>query len=268
MRKPASPRQKAASAALGYAGLAIILILGCCGGSTRSRPVGAVLPTYQDNCNAELGIRGRQGILLDKTYFVINYNPAWGSAYWVAECVTAADLKGKAKRKGIAFFADPELPESLAVTPKDYTGSGFDRGHLAPAGDMVRSKAAMKASFSMANMHPQYPDLNRQSWRLLEEAVRDSILAKGKGWVVTGQLIGQFPKWIGKTHRVVVPDFSFKAVLLLDEDGNYSGFAALGHNVKEDAPTDFVPIDSIEALSGFDFFPLLEDVLENRIEAE
>ena len=250
----------------GWLGLTIAFLVGCCGGVTRPAHQRAIFPTYSDGCNAELGIKGVQGILLDKTYFVINYNSAWGSPFWVAECLTAKDLKGKASRKGVAFYTDPDLPESLAVTPKDYTGSGFDRGHLAPAGDMVRSKAAMKTSMIMSNMHAQYPDLNRNSWRLLEEAVRDSVLAKGKAWIVTGQLVDPFPKYIGKKHRVAVPAFSFKAVLLLDENGGYSGFGALGLNDKEDAEVDYIPIDSVEVLSDFDFFSLLPDSVENKVE--
>lgn len=252
-------------------GLAFVFLMGlgtACDSSPKFGAFGKAkpsIPLYSDNCAALLGIGGTQGILLDKTYFVVNYCPAWGSPFWVAECLQASDIKKTSKRP--PFFADPNLPESLRVTPGDYTGSGFDRGHLAPYADMARSKAAMKASMVMSNMHPQYPSLNRESWRLLEEAVRDSVAAKGKGWVVTGQIVRSVPFFIGKKHGVVVPDLSFKVVLLLDDAGHYSGFGALGLNVKDDAPTDYVSIDSVEVLSGFDFFPLLPDSIENRIES-
>lgn len=262
-----SRSKKVASFALAGAGLAFALWIVVAAGQTTSGSKPSPTPVYSGP-NAELGIRGRQGRILDKDYFVINWNPAWRSAFWVAECLTPADLKVKANRKGVPFYVDPELPESLAVSPKDYTGSGFDRGHLAPAADFSRSKAAMKACFVMSNMHAQYPALNRESWRLLEEAVRDSVKVKAKVWIVTGQLVAEsFLRRIGNTHWTAVPSHSFKVICMLDRSGNYSGFGALGHNVKDGAAVDFVPIDSIETLSGFDFFVNLPDSIQKKVEA-
>lgn len=258
-------------AILGGMGIAGALVWGLAGRhpapAPARLPTPLIAPVYSDQTNAQLGIGGKQGRLLGKDFFVINYNDAWGSAYWVAECLTPADLKGNANRKGVPFYAEPDLPDSLAVTPKDYVGSGYDRGHLAPAGDMVRSKEAMRTCFTMANMHAQTGDLNRKAWRILEGAVRESVKVKARTWVVTGQLVDpSYPKWIGKTHQVVVPDQSFKVVLLLDPAGNYSGFGALGLNDKTDASVTYVSVDSVEALSAFDFFPLLPDSIEDKIE--
>lgn len=243
---------------------AIALAVGCCGGVTRPRPTGAALLTYTDSI-CVLGVKGKLGIVLKKSIFTINFNPEWREAWWVCEHVRPANLVKKFKR-GNDFHPDSDLPESLRVDGSDYKGTRFDRGHLAPAGDWTYSKQALHTTFLYSNMSAQYPDLNRKSWKDAEEAVRSYILDNNcEAFIFTGLLLPASAKTIGR-HRVAIPGSYYKVVAYLHPNGKFSGAGYEGHNVKGEEITLFVPIRAVEAASGFNFFPLLDDSVEVRIE--
>lgn len=259
-------RKKAIAALLGGAGLTIWALAGRTPAPSPSglrTPV--IAPIYSDRVNAELGIGGKQGGLLDKGFFVINYSADWKIPFWVAEHITREDLSGKAKRKN-DFRPDPELPESLQSQLSDYRGSGQDRGHNSPAGDFTRNKEAMSLTFLLSNMSPQVPNLNRKSWQRFESAVRDSVKKYGRAWIVTGNIVQRNHLSIG-TNKVAVPSLIFKTILCLSDDGEYVGFAGLGKNDDDDPSVLFTNIDEVEAMSDFDFYCLLDDSLEERIES-
>ena len=102
--------------------------------------------------------------------YIVDFNPERGVAHWVAYELLPAETLGEAKRKS-SFRRDDRLVGS--PVHKDYTHSGFDRGHLKPAADSKASNERMAASFLMTNVAPQTPQLNRGSWKQLEETTRD-----------------------------------------------------------------------------------------------
>ena len=109
------------------------------------------------------------------------------------------------------FFADARLPRSERSELDDYRGSGYDRGHMAPAGDMA-TEQAMAQSFSLANMVPQAPVNNRKAWASIEQATRHyAMRAKGDIYVITGPVFDGTPPTIGVDH-VWVPQHLFKLV--------------------------------------------------------
>lgn len=229
-----------------------------------------------DSLNLRFGISGDKGTILDKRYFVINHNNHWKIPYWVAYCVTAADLRGIAGRTD-DFRPDPELPVGSRVELADYRNSGYDRGHNAPAADFKRSREAMSTTFLLSNMCPQTPELNRQIWENLESQVRQMTQERGRAWVVTGSLFmspdsqSTSPQEFIGANNVAVPTHCFKVALFVDGNGNYSMYAFMMPNLRDNipgVPADYMlRVDRLESITGYDFFPLLDDAIENRLES-
>lgn len=142
------------------------------------------------------------------TQFSVLYSDKLKDPVVSAQHLTADDVKGslQLKRKD-AFHSEPKVPKQFESTQKDYHLSGYDIGHMTAAGDAGSAQEQFE-TFSLANMTPQLPDLNRKAWRLMEEAVRKQVLAEGDAWVVTGMVPGT--KTIG--NGVNVPSVIWKAV--------------------------------------------------------
>ncbi|MFO0729009.1 MAG: DNA/RNA non-specific endonuclease [Myxococcota bacterium] len=192
------------------------------------------------------GITGDQLGVVRQTY-VGSFDQKKLVSTVVAQAVTASDLRHRGDLdRTDNFHADELLPAFLAASPDDYRKTGFDMGHLSPNADAV-TKANVEASFSLLNMAPQYPELNRFSWRYLEAAVRDLIVATGaRAIVYTGAafvddngkpLPPEKIQTIGKKHKVAVPTHSVKCVLLEFPGGKVSTMSFMIPN-RKDLPTD------------------------------
>jgi endonuclease G len=129
---------------------------------------------------------------------------------WVAYELTGPHTLGCLQRKN-NFHVDGALPDGSA-SPADYSKSGYDKGHQAPAEDFAWSAAEMSDSFSMANMAPQVGGLNRQLWERLEETVRAWAYERGAVAVYTGPDLSGSTKKIGKDD-VLVPTAFWKVVI-------------------------------------------------------
>jgi endonuclease G len=232
--------------------------------------------TIQDSINLLYGIISVKGTLLDKGYFVINHNNEWKIPYWVAYYLSDSLLLGKAKRTN-DFRPDPELAIGSRAELEDYRNSGYDRGHNAPAADFKRSREAMSLTFLLSNMSPQTPRLNRGIWENLEEQVREMVREKGNGWIITGNIFMAAdseltkPKEFIGANKVAVPTHCFKVILLRDQIGTFSMYAFLLPNQRDyipGIPADYIlKVDKLEEITGYDFFPLLDDSIENRLES-
>jgi len=208
----------------------------------------------------------------DKTirhdYFSLSYSEKHEQPEWVAYELYGDSLKKNKVERHNSFRPDPKV-RSGSARPKDYTRSGYDRGHLAPAADMAFSKEAMKQSFLMSNISPQEPSFNRGIWRELEEQTRDWCLTSEHFYVVVGPVLTQRAKRrFGEDKALAAPRSFYKILLdLRGADKKAVGF--IMPNQKSDAPlSDYmVSIDSIETLTGIDFFPELPDDWEENLES-
>jgi endonuclease G, mitochondrial len=203
-------------------------------------------------------------IRINKAGYSISYNCHFNIANWVAWELTAEETKPKVRRKN-HFKPDPEL-DSCRVMPGDYARSGFDKGHLAPSADMCWSLQAMEESFYMTNMAPQKPRFNRGIWKRLEDQTRDWAVENNSVYIVTGPILREGLPTIG--HNLIsVPEFFYRVIVVVREP-EVKGIAFIMANKRlTGALTDFaVSIDSVETLSGIDFFSSFPDGLEVNIE--
>ncbi|AEC02641.1 DNA/RNA non-specific endonuclease [Parasphaerochaeta coccoides] len=208
----------------------------------------------------------REGdIIVRHSGYTLSYSEDHEQPWWVAYELTAEEVYGLFER-GDDFRADPSIPTGSA-TPADYTGSGYDRGHLIPAADLSWSAQAMSESFFMSNMSPQTPQLNRGMWSSLEAIVRQNAVTEGRVAVVTGPVLTDGPYETIGTNKVAVPKYYYK--VLLDYTGPTT--KAIGFILPNQRPggsiQDYVvTVSEVEDVTGLDFFHRLPDDIEKALE--
>ncbi len=198
--------------------------------------------------------------------YVVSHNSKWKLPNWVGYELTATKAKGTFPRSG-NFKPDPHVKGDKARVD-DYKGSGYDRGHMAPAADMKWSKEAMRESFYLSNICPQSPSLNRGDWNELENKVRQWALRDSAIVVVCGPVVPQSPATIGGS-KVAVPEAFFKVVLSpYSETPSAIGFVMPNSKTNNPLHSYAMTVDEVEVLTSFDFFAALPDSIEDTVEAE
>jgi endonuclease G len=184
----------------------------------------------------------------------ITRTPLWSAEFLRAENVEAA--QGLSREN--SFHAEPKLPPAQRAELSDYARSGFDRGHMAPNGDMP-DRRAQQESFTLANMVPQDGDNNRHVWAGIEGAVRKMAKKEGALYVITG------PAFLGtqlrKVGNVLVPTHLYKMVY---SPRQQAGAAWLVEN-RGDAEPQVVPVDELERIIGIELLPSLSERQKQRM---
>ncbi|MCH8546597.1 MAG: DNA/RNA non-specific endonuclease [Cryomorphaceae bacterium] len=194
--------------------------------------------------------------VLCHNYYCFVYDTVHMQSRWLAYKLTADMIVGEATRSS-RFFVDTLVLGGTA-NDNDYRGSGYDRGHLVPAGDMVFNDTAMRESFFYSNVSPQVPAFNRGIWKRLEQNVRQYAHNLGKIYVVTGPLLGDDLSTIGESE-VSVPDYFYKAILVYN-DSIQAGIAFLMPNERGEHQSLYrysMSIRELEQKTGINFFPAL-----------
>jgi len=205
--------------------------------------------------------------LLDYEGMTVSFNPQTHQPNWVAWELLESETDGDRTRKDAQFAPDPEVAAS--AYPSDYTNSGFDRGHMAPAGDMKWSATAMRQSFYMTNICPQSGELNRGTWNRIEEKCRQKATADSALIIVCGPIFepDEAVQRIGQTG-VAVPRRFFKVILSPYTDPPTAiGFILPNGRVPGGMQTHAVSVDSVEAVTGHNFFSQLPPQTEKEVES-
>lgn len=196
--------------------------------------------------------------------YTLSYNNKYEQADWVYYLLTRDMINGEVERTD--DFREDETIELGSAVKADYTRSGYDRGHLCPSADVRHDLEAQSETFYMSNMSPQAPGFNRGVWKELEEQTREYTLTHDSVYIVTGPVLMEGLKTIGRVNNVAVPEYYYK-ILYSPKDGG----KMLGYLMKNDKllgePNDYiVPVDEIEKMSGLDFFPEIkaEESLEGK----
>lgn len=199
--------------------------------------------------------------------YTVSYNSDYKIANWVAYELTAKEAVSKKTERSNKFVPDPQLKGATA-TNQDYTRTGYDRGHLAPAGDMKWSAKAMRESFYLSNICPQKPALNRGIWKDLEEQTRLWARDYGAVQIATGPVIDGKLKRLGK-NRVGIPKAFYKVICYVSgNEYKAIGFILENRDYKKTSlKSTAIPVDSVEKVTGIDFFPAVPDQQEKKMEA-
>ena len=209
---------------------------------------------------------GKTHEIIKHDFYTLCYCEKFEQSEWVAYQLTASELEKVADRKN-NFHSDSAVSTGSAA-PSDYKGSGYDRGHLAPAADMSFSEHAMDESFFMSNMSPQSPELNRGLWLKMEEIEREWAKKYGSVYIVSGPVLNREDFATIGENEVAVPEFFYKILVSWVDSsasaGHYVWIAYLAPNGKtSNNPSDFVStVSEIESLTGIDFFPALNAVVK------
>jgi endonuclease G len=203
-------------------------------------------------------------VVINHTGYSLLYNEDHEQASWVAYELTKEETNNIFERTD-KFLVDPLVKPGTA-TDADYSGSGYDRGHLAPAADMGWSEATEAESFYYSNMSPQEPGFNRGVWKKLEDLVRTWAVENNSIYIATGPILKHGLNSIGP-NKVSIPKYFYKVILdYTDPDIKAIGFLIPNSSQSVSLQNFVVSIDSIESFSEIDFFPKLPDDLENRLE--
>lgn len=198
--------------------------------------------------------------------YSLAYNEECEQAAWVAYSLTKQETIGTIER-GDNFTIDPKVTTGSA-SKADYLKSGYDRGHLAPAADMRWSEQAMDESFYFSNMSPQLPAFNRGVWKRLEDKMRDWAVIYDSILIVTGPILNSKLAKIGP-NEVCVPSHYYKVVLDFKKSSSKAiGFVLPNSGSKDDLRNFAVSIDSVEQLTGIDFYFQLTDSFESQLESK
>lgn len=196
----------------------------------------------------------------------VSFNPELHIPNWVSWELLGSETMGNEERSN-KFITDMNV--AGCATTNDYRGSGYDRGHIAPAADMRWSQTAMQQSFLMTNIAPQLHSLNGGAWKKLEEKCRVWAQADSAIIIIAGPITTDpVNEYIGET-QVAVPQRFFKIIASpWANPPRGIGFIMPNGKVKGGIQAAAVSIDEVEAATGHNFFSQLPDSIERLIESE
>lgn len=219
-----------------------------------------------DTSRIELPALESTDYIIEYQGYVSSYNALTKIPDWVAYELTKDETYGDAVREDKYFSPDERvlLPQA---DDYDYRGSGWTRGHLAPAADFRWSDEAMWETFHFTNCCPQDEELNNGMWNTLEKKCRTWARKHGKVYIVTGPVIGRNIYGTIGSGRVVIPDAFFKAVMVQKGNTWHSiAFVMENREKNENMQNCAMSVDELEDLTGLDFFTALEDETEAKAE--
>lgn len=216
-------------------------------------------------------ITQKDSLLIEHTGFMLSYNLDTNCPNWVAWDLTEEEAYSTQFKRSNDFRGDSNVPPLHRVEGYDYKQTGFDRGHMCPAGDMKWNADAMSECFLMSNICPQIPVLNQQWWEHLESACRRWASQEGCVYICCGPIYDKQSeaRYIGEEVNIRVPNAFFKVIVSLRQGKEKGiGFYYKNDDSRQTMEGAALSIDQVEELTGYDFFAKLPDEIENRIETQ
>ena len=205
------------------------------------------------------------GQIIHHHFYSLSYSEPHEQAEWVAYELKKSHLSNANFKR--PYFEIDKAVKTGAADWRNYKNSGYDRGHLCPAGDRNFSQEAHDETFLTSNISPQDHEFNSGIWNTLEQKARYWAGKYDGVFVVTGGILKGNLKTIGD-ERVAVPNQFYK-IILDANNGKAKMIAFLMPNKDSNRPLyEFVvSVDSLETLTRIDFFPELDDAIETELES-
>ena len=206
------------------------------------------------------------GDIVRHNYYTLSYNERFEQAEWVAYELTKKQLT-QDQRKRPFFIEDPKV-KTKSADWRNYRGSGYDRGHLCPAGDRRFSEQAYNETFYTSNISPQNREFNAGVWNRLEQQIRVWAKRYKRVFVITGGVLEAGLEEIGN-ENVDVPDYYYKIVAKgAPNNPEVIAFLFLGKESSKPLQSFTVTVDEIEKRTRINFFEKLPAVIQDAIESK
>lgn len=204
------------------------------------------------------------GVLVHHSHFSLSYHEAYEQAEWVAYVLKKEHLTYDDRKR--PYFIEDPFVSTKSADWRNYKGSGYDRGHLVPAGDRRFALQAYNETFYTSNISPQDRAFNAGLWNRLEMKTRSWAKRYGAVYVFTGGVLTDGLEEIGE-EDVAVPRYFYK-IIAREHKGTVMVLGFLMEGVEQNKPLQgfIVPVDRIEALTGIDFFHQLDKEIQAEME--
>lgn len=230
--------------------------------------------TMGNPSNAVTDVNQFSNYLMVKTQYAESYSRDDGRPNWTSWHLDSTWIGSTARQND--FRPDSTLPSSwYHVAATDYSGSGYDRGHMCPSGDRTNSVANNSATFLMTNMIPQAPTNNQQTWGNLESYSRSLATSGSELYIISG---GYGTSGYIANGHVSVPTYTWKVIMVLPNGSNdvsrvttstrlIAVFIPNNNSVVSDWKQYRVSVDYVESLTGYDFFSNVPASIQSQIES-
>lgn len=201
---------------------------------------------------------------LEYSYYELCYSIEHRQALWAEHILSVEQIKG---RQGRTNDFKSDLRINNPVNPKDYKGSGYDRGHLVPAADMKLNVTSMSETFYMTNMSPQNSKFNSGIWNALEGHLRNEVLKIGPAVIITAPVILKSESYVQIPSGVSIPNLYYKIAYFYEAE-MMKAYLIPNKAMSGKKFSEFkTSVDEIEQLTDIDFFSELSDPLEQKLES-
>ena len=219
------------------------------------KPSTKIVNNNNTECADKFGFEkptGIDGIFLCNMGYAVLYNPKTKTPIYSAEYLDPNKVNDNNIKRENTFYSDPRVDNS--PRPEDYTRSGYDRGHMAPNGNMDYDRKAAVESFYMTNIVPQVgKNMNRGIWATLEKQTRSWAQKMGGVYVLTGPIYHNKPYRYIK-NNIAIPDAFYKIVY--NRNGETIAFIMNNEEIQSKNPQEYVvSVTNIESLTGMSFLP-------------
>ena len=212
--------------------------------------------------------------LMEKAQYVMSYHRDNGRPNWVSWHLDASWLGSTPRQDD--FRADTTLPAGwYQVKATDFSGSGYDRGHMCPSADRTKTVADNSSTFLMSNMIAQAPTNNQQTWANLESYSRTTAGSTNELYIISG---GHGTSGYLANGNVAIPTSTWKVIMVLPSGTNdvsrvtsstrlIAVWMPNQNGISSDWRSFRVSVDYVEQMTGYDFFSNVPDSIESVIEA-